>query len=95
LDRQNDTIYPLCVTFYLEHKNLYGWYGTWSFTLREEHGLNVFENRVLRRIFGPKRKEGTGGRRKLHNEELHNVYFSPNITRVIKPRRMRWVGHVA
>jgi len=54
----------------------------------------VFENRVLRRIFGPKRDEVTGEWRKLHNEELHNLYSSPNIVRVIKSRRMRWAGHV-
>jgi hypothetical protein len=68
---------------------------TWSLTLREEHRLRVFENRVLRRIFGPKRDEVTGDRRKLHNEELHNLYSSPNIIRMIKSRRMRWAGHVA
>jgi hypothetical protein len=55
----------------------------------------MFENRVLRRIFGPKRDEVTGDWRKLHNEELHNLYFSPNIIRMIKSRRMRWAGHVA
>jgi hypothetical protein len=55
----------------------------------------VFENRVLRRIFGPKRDEVTGGWRKLHNEELHNMYSSPSIIRMIKSRRMRWTGHVA
>jgi hypothetical protein len=55
----------------------------------------VFENRVLRRIFGPKRDEVTGGWRKLHNEELHNFYSSPCIIRMIKSRRMRWKGHVA
>jgi hypothetical protein len=54
----------------------------------------VFENRVLRRIFGPKREEVAGGWRRLHNEELHNLYDSPNIIRVIKSRRMRWAGHV-
>jgi hypothetical protein len=53
------------------------------------------ENRVLRRIFGPRRDEVTGGWRKLHNEELHNLYFSPNIIRMINSRRMRWAGHVA
>jgi hypothetical protein len=74
-----------------------GLYGceTLSFTLREEHRLRVFENRVLRRIFGPKRDEVTGGWRKLHNEELHGLYSSPSIIRVIKERRMRWAGHVA
>jgi hypothetical protein len=64
-------------------------------TLREEHRLRVFENRVLRRIFGPKRDEVMGGRRKLHNEELHGLYSLPSIIRVIKARRMRWVGHWA
>jgi hypothetical protein len=68
---------------------------TWSLTFREEHRLRVFENRVLRRIFGPKRDEVTGGWRKLHNEELHNLYSSPSIIRMIKSRRMRWAGHVA
>jgi hypothetical protein len=62
--------------------------------LREEHRLRVFENRVLRRIFGPKRDEVTGGLRKLHNE-LHGLYSSPSIVRAIKARRMRWAGHVA
>jgi hypothetical protein len=61
---------------------------TWSLTLREEHRL-VLENRVLRRIFGPKRDEVTGGWRKLHNEELHGLYSSPSIVRLIKARRMR------
>jgi hypothetical protein len=62
--------------------------------LREEHRLRVFENRVLRRIFGPKREEDVSWR-KLHNDELHNLYSSPNIGRTIKSRRMRWAGHVA
>jgi hypothetical protein len=56
---------------------LYG-YKTWSLTLRKEHRLRVFENRVLRRIFGPKRVDVTGGWRKLHNEDLHKFYFSPD-----------------
>jgi hypothetical protein len=67
----------------------------WSLTLREEHRLRVFENRVLRRIFGLRRDEVTGGWRKLHNKELHGLYSSPGIARVIKARRMRWAGHVA
>jgi hypothetical protein len=66
---------------------------TWSLTLREEHRLRVFESRVLR-IFGPKRDEVTGEWRKLHSEELHNLYLSLDI-RQIKSRRRRWAGHVA
>jgi hypothetical protein len=68
---------------------------TWSLTLREEHRLRVFENRVLRRIFGPMRDKVTGKCRKLHNEELHNLYSSPDIIRKVKSRRIRWAGHVA
>jgi hypothetical protein len=68
---------------------------TWSVTLREEHRLRVFENRALRRIFGPKRDGVTGEWRRLHNEELNDLYSSPTIIWVIKSRRMRWVGHVA
>jgi hypothetical protein len=64
---------------------------TWSLTLKEEHRLRVFENRMLRRIFGPKRDEVTGEWRKFHNEELRDLYSSPSIIK----RRMRWAGHVA
>jgi hypothetical protein len=67
--------------------------GLW--TLREELKLRVFENKLLRRIFGPKRDEVTGGWRKLHNEELRDLYSSPSIIRIIKSKRMRWAGHVA
>jgi hypothetical protein len=67
---------------------------TWSLTIREEHRLRVFDNRVLR-IFGSKRDEVTGEWRKLHNEELHDLYSSPSIIRIIKSRMMRWAGHVA
>ena len=63
--------------------------------MKEERRLSVFENRVLRRIFGPKRDEVTWEWRKLHNGELNDLYSSPNIVRVIKSRRMRWAGHVA
>jgi hypothetical protein len=73
---------------------LYG-YETWSLTLREERRLRVFENRMLRRVFGPKRHEVTGERRTLHNEKLNDLYPLPNIVRVVKSRRMRWAEHVA
>jgi hypothetical protein len=66
-----------------------------ALTLKEEHQLRVFENRVLRRIFGPKRDELTGEWRKLHTEKLHDLYSSTDITRQIKSRRVRWAGHVA
>ena len=68
---------------------------TWSLPLREERKLRVFENTVLRKIFGPRRDEVTGEWRRLHNEELNDLYCSLNIVRVIKSRRMRWAGHVA
>jgi hypothetical protein len=72
---------------------LYG-YETLSLTLREEHRLSVFQNRVLREIFSPKRDEVTGELSKLHNEELHILYASPDIIRQIKSKRIRWAGHV-
>jgi hypothetical protein len=65
-----------------------------SLTLMEEHRLRVFQNKVLRRIFGPKGDGMTGGWRKLHNEELRDLYSSPSIIKIIKPRRMKWAGHV-
>jgi len=68
---------------------------TWSVSLREECRLRVFENRMLRIIFGPKKDELTGEWRKLHNEEFNDLHSSPNIMRVIKLRRIRWAGHVA
>jgi hypothetical protein len=68
---------------------------SWSLTLKKEHRLRVFENRVLRRIFGPKRDEVTEEWRKLHNEELCDLYSSPSLIRIFKSRRMRWAGHVA
>ena len=68
---------------------------TWLLTLREERRLRVFENRVLRRVFGSKMDEVTGERRKLHNDELSDLYSLPNIVRVVKSRRMRWARHVA
>jgi hypothetical protein len=67
----------------------------WSLTVREEQRLRVFENRVLRRIFGPKRDEATGEWRRLHNKELNDLYSSLNIIRLIKSRRVEWAGHVA
>jgi hypothetical protein len=71
------------------------WCETWSLTLREEYKLRVFENRVLRRIFGLKKVGVTGGWKKLHNKELHDLYSSPSIMRMVKWRRIRWAGHVA
>jgi hypothetical protein len=67
----------------------------WSLTLRDEHMLRVFENKVLRRLFGPKRDEVTGRWRKLHNKELRELYSSPSIIRIMKSRRMKWAVHVA
>jgi hypothetical protein len=68
---------------------------TWSLTFLEEHRLRVFENRVLRRIFGPTREEVMGGWRRLHNEELRDFYSSPSIIRMIKSKKIRWAGHIA
>ena len=68
---------------------------TWPLILKEERRLRVFENRLLRKIFGPKRDEVTREWRKLHNEELNDLYCSPNIVRVVKSTGMRWAGHVA
>ena len=83
----------ICLLLYLPVV-LYGC-ETWSLVLREERKLRVFENIVLRRIFGSRRDEVTGEWRRLYNEELNDLYSSPNIVRVIKSRRMRWAGHVA
>jgi hypothetical protein len=86
----------LCVFNYVSNFSVVlHWCETWSLTLREEHRLRVFENRVLRRIFGPRRDEMTGDWRKLHNEELHNFYSSSNIIRMKKSRRMRRARNVA
>jgi uncharacterized membrane protein len=68
---------------------------TWSLTLREEHRLRVFENRMLRKIFGPKRDGVSDGWRKLHNEELHNLKYLPSTIRMIKSWRIRWTQHAA
>jgi hypothetical protein len=68
---------------------------TWSLTLREEHRLGLFENRILGIISGPKRDEVAGGWRKLHNEELHDLYSSPSIIRMINSTSMRWTEHLA
>jgi hypothetical protein len=68
---------------------------TWLLTLREERKLSVFENMVLRRIFGPRKEEVTGEWRRLHNVKLNDLYCSPNIVHVLKSRKMRWAGHVA
>jgi len=89
-DKSKGTFIPLQAMMWL----LYGC-ETWSLALREERRLRVFENRVLRRIFGAKRDGVTGEWRKLHDEELNDLHCSPNIVRVMKSRRMRWAGHVA
>ena len=84
------------ILWYLSERLSVVLYGceTWPLTMREERKLRVFENKVLRRIFGPRRNEVTGEWRRLHNEGLNDLYSSPNIVRVIKSRRMRWAGHV-
>jgi hypothetical protein len=68
---------------------------TWSLTLREGYRLRMFENRMLRKIYEPKRDEVIGGWRKQYNEELHNLYCSPSIIRIVELKRVRWAGHVA
>ena len=83
-------LYHVCICVIV----LYGC-ETWSLILRKERKLRVFESMVLRRIFGTRRDEVTGEWRRLHNEELNDLYSSPNIVRVMKSRRMRWAGHVA
>jgi hypothetical protein len=101
----NNTSWCICIPpYFFKAWNIYRTiillvvlYGceTWSLTIREKRRLMVFENRVLRRVFGPKRDEATGEWRKLHIEELNYLYSLPNIVRVVKSRRMRWAGHVA
>jgi hypothetical protein len=81
--------------FYGRGNGNYKFYLQTCVFLREEHRLRVFEDRVLRRILGPKRDEVTGGWRELHNEELRDLYSSPSIIRMIKSRRVRSAGHVA
>jgi hypothetical protein len=93
-EHSSKTFIPIYDTMKFLPVVLYGC-ETWPLTLREEHRLKVFENRVLRMILGPKRDDVTGVWRKLHNEELLDLYSSPSIIRIIKSRRMRWAGHVA
>jgi hypothetical protein len=76
------------------HKTLIYGCETWSRTLKEERSLRVFENRVLRKLFGPRRREETGRWRKLHNKDLHTLYSLSGIIRMLKSKRMRWEGHV-
>ena len=91
--KHTDDFHPQPCVYSCWYTLLYGC-ETWSLTLREEHRLWVFENRVLRRIFGPKRDVVRGEWRKLRNEELNDLYSSSNTVQLIKSRRMRWAGHV-
>jgi len=68
---------------------------SWSTTLADEHKLRVFENKILRKIYGPKRDEMTGEWRRLHNDELYGLYDSPNVVKIMKSRRLRWADHVS
>jgi hypothetical protein len=86
----NDRIYKTIILPVVPYES-----ETWPLTVRVEHKLRVLETRALRRIFGPKWDGVTGGWRELHNEELHNLYSSPSIIKIIKSRGMRWAGHVA
>jgi hypothetical protein len=74
---------------------MFSFLGSWTLALRAEHRLRVFENRVLRKLFEPKMDQLTGGWRKLHNKELHDLYSSPRIITIITSRRMRWAGYMA
>ncbi|KAJ4448727.1 hypothetical protein ANN_00118 [Periplaneta americana] len=91
---RNASLVCITLTVFILPVVLYGC-ETWTLTLREEQRLKVFENKVLRKIFGAKRDEVTGEWKKLHNAELHALYSSPDIIRNIKSRRLRWAGHVA
>ena len=95
--KERDFLFKLKIKIYRTIILLVVLYGceTWSLTLREERRLRVFENRVLRRVFEPKMDEVTGEWRKLHNDELSDLYSLPSIVWVVKSRRMRWAGHVA
>jgi hypothetical protein len=89
-------LYLYNIYIYILYIYIYIWYhAIVSLTLREEHRLRVFENRVLRRIFGPKRDEVTAEWRKLHTKELRDLYSSPSIIRIIKSWRISWASHVA
>jgi hypothetical protein len=90
--------YP-CRLYYKFQNHNFTWflYGceTWSLTLTEKHRLREYENGMLRRIFGPKKKKVVGGWKRLQNDKLHNLYASPNVVSVIKSKRIKWVGHAA